>query len=535
MVPAPGTKAVPTVLRTTTAALLALSSLTAVPDGPSGPDPMSLEEKVGQLFVAQVYGTAADQTDVRNTRAYGVDTPAEVVARYHLGGVVYFADNITAPEQVTRFSAGLQAASGVPLLISVDQEYGRVARFGPPVTQFPGAMALGAAGDPALARQAAAVGGRELKALGVGLNYAPDADVNVNPANPVIGVRSFSSDPQLAADLTAAQVTGYQEAGIAATAKHFPGHGDTAVDSHTGIPVVGHTREEWERIDAPPFRAAVAAGVDVVMTGHIVVPSLDPGGTPATLSAPILTGLLREELGYDGVVTTDALNMAGVRQKFGDAEIPVLALKAGADQLLMPQDLETAYRAVLKAVRNGEISEVRIDRSVERILKLKKKVGAVEAAAFVPHTDEARAITDRTTTVVKNDASVLPFRRPPGTMHVTGSDGDAVRAFISEAVARGTRVTTEDFDVAVVLTRDGDGGPVVEQLLASGKPVVVVAVGTPYDILHLRDAPTYVATYSRQPVAVKSLARVLYGEVPPSGRLPVEIPGLFPLGHGITW
>ena len=172
--------------------------------------------------------------------------------------------------------------------------------------------------------------------MGIRQNYAPVADVNVNPANPVIGVRSFGADPEAVGALVAAQVKGYQSAGVAATAKHFPGHGDTKDDSHAKLPYIHHTREQWLELDAPPFRAAIAAGIDSIMTAHIVVPALDPAEDPATLSRPILTGILREELGYDGVVVTDSLGMQGVRTKYGDDRVPVLALKAGVDQLLNP-------------------------------------------------------------------------------------------------------------------------------------------------------------------------------------------------------
>lgn len=239
------------------------------------------------------------------------------------------------------------------MLISTDQEHGIVARVGKPATLLPGAMALGANGSRTDARTAGSISGAELRALGIRQDYAPVADVNVNPANPVIGVRSFGADPAAVAGLVAAQVTGYQRASVAATAKHFPGHGDTAVDSHYGFPVIGHTREEWNAIDAPPFRAAVRAGIDSIMTAHIMVPALDGSGDPATLSRPILTGILREELGYDGVVVTDSLGMQGVREKYGDDRVPVLALKAGVDQLLNPPSLDIAWNAVLTAVRQG--------------------------------------------------------------------------------------------------------------------------------------------------------------------------------------
>ncbi|MGA4848960.1 glycoside hydrolase family 3 protein [Streptomyces sp. G5(2025)] len=348
---------------------------------------MSLEEKVGQLFVMHVYGHTAtdpDHGDVdTNLRELGVRDAAELIARYHLGGVIYFgwAHNTRSPHQIAALSRGIQEAaakalpSGVPVLISVDQEHGAVARVGAPATLLPGAMALGASGSHEYAREAARIAGAELHALGIRQDHAPDADVNIDPANPVIGVRSFGADPEAVAGFVAAQIEGYRSAGVATAAKHFPGHGDTTDDSHTDLPHIHHTREEWDRYDAPPFRAAIAAGVDSVMTAHIVVPALDPSGDPATLSYPIVTGILREELGYDGVITTDSLAMRGVRTKYGDDRVAVLALKAGVDQLLNPPQPRVAWDAVLRAVRDGELTEERVEESVLRVLRMKARVG----------------------------------------------------------------------------------------------------------------------------------------------------------------
>jgi beta-N-acetylhexosaminidase len=347
---------------------------------------MTLDEKIGQLFVVYTFGASADAVDPRNQHDYGVDTPAQVVEKYHLGGVIYFdwTSGLTSPRQVAELSNGLQRAAlrgpaRVPLLISTDQENGAIVRIGPPVTVLPTAAQLGAAGSTQDAQRAAEVSGRELRAMGVNHDLAPVADVNLNPANPVLGNRTYSADPAVAAAMTEAQVRGYQES-VAATAKHFPGHGGTASDSHTGLAVITHDQRQWEELDAPPFRAAVAAGVDTVMLGHIVLPKLDPSGLPATLSPTIASRLLRDELGFRGVVMTDSLQMQGVRAAQPDERIPVLAIQAGADLLLMPQNLDVAYRGVLAAVRSGELSERRVDESVRRILELKWRRGLVEDA-----------------------------------------------------------------------------------------------------------------------------------------------------------
>lgn len=348
---------------------------------------MSVEDKVGQLFIPVVYGSRAGASSQENRARFGVDTPAEVVRKYHPGGIILFpwAGNISSAKQVAALTTGLrEASSTTPLLIGVDQENGRVARLGSLVTRLPGAGAIGATGDTRNARDAARVTGEELRALGISLDFAPVADVNVNPHNPVIGPRAYGADPAKVSAMVGAAVDGFHAAGIASVAKHFPGHGDTSVDSHTGLPVIRHTMERWKRLDAPPFRAAIEHGVDAIMTAHVVMPELDPSGDPATLSHRIVTGLLRGELGFDGVITTDALDMAGVRKKYGDAEVAVRAILAGVDVLLMPPDLDKAYGAVLKAVKSGRITERRLDESVTRILRLKDKRGVFEPVRTDP-------------------------------------------------------------------------------------------------------------------------------------------------------
>ena len=547
---------------------------------------MTLEEKVGQLFVQYAYGSAADTKDARNVPLYGVQTPAEVVQKYHLGGVIYFnwTDSANDPHQIANLSNGLQRAAlsepskvDIPLTISTDQEQGVVVRVGPPATQFPGNMALGAGRSVDDARTAARITGEELKAIGINTDFAPVSDVNVNPLNPVIGVRSFSSDPMLTAQLASAQVKGYQDdAGISSTAKHFPGHGDTDVDSHYGFPIITHTREQWEQIDAPPFRADIAAGIDMIMTAHINFPALDPSGDPATLSKPILTGLLRGELGFKGVIITDSLGMQGVRDKYGDAEVAVRALEAGVDQLLMPPDMDTAWDAVVAAVQSGRISRSDLDAKVRRILTLKYDKGlvanpyvdtaAVDSVVGTPeHLAAADAVTNRTTTLVKNDDAALPMAVDGKNVLVTGYGVTTKRTLADALTARGARVTVKEtgtspsyatIDGAVAAAADQDSVVVttmkawstpqqqelVERLLATGKQVVVVAVRDPYDIAYFDDAPTYVATYSYSPVAIEALARVLTGEVAPTGKLPVDIPVvgdpdtvLYPFGFSLTY
>lgn len=551
---------------------------------------MPLEDKVGQLFVTYAYGRSADAADPRNQQEFGVGTPAQVVQRYHLGGVIYFdwTDNVHDPAQIAALSNGLQkaalsTASGVPLLISTDQEQGAVTRIGDPATQLPGSMALGAGRDIADAQRAAAITGQELRAMGLNEDMAPSGDVNVNPANPVIGIRSFSSDPSLAARFTAAQIRGYQDSAppgqaVSAVVKHFPGHGDTNEDSHIALPVVQHSPQQWEETDAPPFRQAIAAGVDSVMSAHIVVPKLDTSGEPSTLSPKVLTGMLRGELGFRGVITTDSLQMAGVRAKHPDAEIPVLALQAGADQLLMPQNLQVAIAGVLDAVRTGRLTVQRIDQSVQRILELKVRRGVIahplvtasgvqQVVGSPDHRRQAQEITDRTVTVLRNDAGLLPLRTKPARMLVTGW-GDQTTATLADRLrSRGPRVTVlptgptptpaqqaqavaaaKQADVTVVLTNaawskdNAAQRDLLRALRNAGARVVAVPVNDPYDAASVDEVPTWVATYSWKAVSMESLARVLFGEIAPAGKLPVSIPDparpgvdRYPFGAGMTW
>ncbi|MBT2506731.1 glycoside hydrolase family 3 C-terminal domain-containing protein [Streptomyces sp. ISL-98] len=593
-------------IATATAAVAAATTATASPvaaDSASTRDRlkrlisrMSLEEKVGQLFVMRVYGHSAtepDQADIDlNLKEIGVRTAAELVAKYHVGGIIYFAwaHNTRDPHQIADLSNGIQRAglaqsTPLPLLISTDQEHGIVARVGKPATLVPGAMALGAGGSTRDARKAARIAGTELAAMGIVQNYAPVADVNVNPANPVIGVRSFGADPQAVAGMVAAQVKGYQGAGIAATSKHFPGHGDTKDDSHYALPTIHHTAEQWEQLDAPPFRAAIAAGIDSIMTAHIVVPALDPAKDPATLSRPILTGVLRERLGYDGVVVTDSLTMAGVRQKYGDDRVPVLALLAGCDQLLNPPDLPVAWNAVLKAVKDGEVSMSRLEESVLRILRLKAKLGLFRdpyvshegvdrTVGMRSHLSAADRIAEGTTTLLANTGGLLPLsRRTHRNVLVVGADPASPSGstgppttviagaftelgFNATALSTGITPTQAKIDEAVAAAKGKDAVVVgtynvsatspqrtlVSALAATGVPVVCLAIRNPYDIARLSGFAASVAAYSWTDVELRAAVRVIAGKTRPEGRLPVPIQRaddpatvLYPVGYGLTY
>jgi beta-N-acetylhexosaminidase len=368
---------------------------------------MALEQKVGQVFTVTVVGDAAAEVSAdaaaANTALHGLATPAEVVAAYHLGGVVYLDHDLGAGtsnvDDLTRtaaLSAGLQQAAaadtGVGLLIGVDQEGGRVRRLREPATTFPAARAVGDVGDVDLARRIGEVTAGQARAVGVNWVYAPVADVDLDPANEVIGDRAFSRDPDVVAALARATAEGLAAGGVLPTFKHFPGHGDTAVDSHTALPTIDHDRATLDTVDLPPFGAAgdlAAAGVPVsVMTGHLAVPAVDPSGRPATLSAPILD-LLRAPaaaggLGFDGLVVTDAFNM-GALQGFGDSgRLAVDALAAGVDVVLMPEDLPAAWTAVRDAAQDGSLPMARLDEAVRRVLRTKAALGLLDAAAIPP-------------------------------------------------------------------------------------------------------------------------------------------------------
>ncbi|WP_130344406.1 glycoside hydrolase family 3 protein [Herbihabitans rhizosphaerae] len=549
---------------------------------------MNLEQKVGQLFVPTIWGKGANEAHPMNKERYGVDTPAQVIQRYQVGGAIYFnntgTDNIDNPKQLAEFSNGLQKAAldsapHVPLVVAIDQEGGRVTRMESPATEFPDAMAIGAGRDAENAKKAATIMGHELRAVGVNQNFAPVGDVNSNFLNPVIGPRSFSGKPDLAAQMVAAQVGGYQDSGkptdtVSSSVKHFPGHGDASQDSHHVLPVIDRPADQWRAIDLPPFKAAVDAGIDSVMTAHIRVPSLDPSVYPATMSKPILTGLLRDELKFDGVVVTDSLSMGAVQENFPDAEVPVLAILAGADQMLMPPNLDVAKTAVLQAIQSGRLTEQRIDESVTRILKLKAKrginkrpfvdVNQVDKVVGTPdNLKSAQAITDRGVTAIRNEGGVLPAKDAQ-KITVTGW-GDTTTAEVAKritahgrtasALPTGTDPTDEQIaravaaakesDLTVVLTNDLNAKPrqrvLVDQLLATGKKVVAVAAVGPYDA-GFTAAPAWLATYGYRPVVLETLTKVLLGEVSPQGKLPVDIPDAgqpgtvkYPFDHGLSW
>lgn len=547
---------------------------------------MTLEEKVGQMFVSEVYGDSATTTDpadvAANHNLYGADVGngAQLLDTYHLGGVIYFAwsDNLKDPQQIASLSNGLQQAATaqpdhVPVQISTDQEGGVVTRIGAPAAVSPGNMAIGATFDTSVARRTAQVGGTQLRAMGINTDDAPVVDVNSNPLNSADGPRSFGDDTARVSRLAAAAVTGYQSSGVAAQAKHFPGLGDTSVNTDDGVAITHETRAQIMARDVPPFRAAIASGVKSIMAAHIVAPALDPSGLPASLSAPIVTGLLRDTLHYDGVVITDSLGAAALASIPQD-QVILDAVNAGDDELLMPADLPAAIGTVLGAVRDGTLSTARIDRSVYRILRMKYELGLFSnpyttpdrVTAGVGTPAQLRTTADaarRSITLLRNDDHVLPLSAGAGKhVLVTGwgvSTTSNLAADLSSAGVTTSRVYTgspnqatidtavaaaRSADVTVVTTYNAWGDTtqqnLVAQLLATGKPIVVASVGGPYDLAFFPGAPTYLAAYDYQPVTTTALADTLLG-ANPTGRLPVTVPTssgdgtLLPYGSGIGY
>ncbi len=340
---------------------------------------MTTEQKIGQLLMPMVFGTGDDVTPAErrlNLDAHGYATPSEIVAEYQLGGVIYLQSNIDSAPQVKSFSRRLQQeaadSSGIGLLVAIDQEGGRVSRLSDEVSLFPPALDL--AGDPRLIQEASYVTGQQVQQQGINVVLAPVADVVETESTSFIGNRSFGGDPEAVATMVSAAVAGLQQSGVAAAVKHWPGHGATSVDSHSSLPTVDVDRDLWESRERVPFAAAIEQEVSIVLVGHLAMPRLDPSAQPATISATLVDELLRDELGFEGVVMSDALNMGAVGDIPG-GELEVGSVLAGVDIVLIPPSLSDASAALTAAVADGRISEKRLDASVARILQLKQNLG----------------------------------------------------------------------------------------------------------------------------------------------------------------
>jgi beta-glucosidase-like glycosyl hydrolase len=533
---------------------------------------MDLDRKIGQLFVVG----APHRDVIRHVRDN------------HVGGVIWFQ---TTTSEAARMNEELQGIAEIPLLISADLEAGMGMRF-TDAMWWPPAMASAATGDPSFAEAQGRATAREALRIGVNHILAPVADVNVNPENPVINTRSYGEDPHEVARYVAAFVRGVQAEGCLATAKHFPGHGDTHVDSHRALPVLDVTRERLDRVELVPFRAAIAAGVASVMTGHLAVPVLDAtrvpvrasfenvygtvrdevphGGTmPATLSKPIID-LLRNELGFDGLVVTDAMDMGGLAAHFDPGEAAVRALEAGNDQVLFSPDTDAAIAAVRQAVRSGRLPEARIDESVARVLRAKRGVrplspgggrglgrGATlgtsvpaecdpraaplpvplpppgeRGPAHPPFDDtalRAQELAQRSITLVRDTHYLLPLRSTRIAAVAVSPHGDSLETALH---ALHPTATPDDADVLVLLLalrpKSGAGRIFVPddiQRLAAqhAKKTIAIAFGSPYVLHELGDVSTFVCAWGVQPLLQAAAIRAIRGEFPMTGKLPVQL------------
>jgi len=338
---------------------------------------MTLEEKIGQVFLV------AFRTDSNGNPLLSLDDyTREQIQKYHLGGVVLFAENIDTIQQTKELISDIQASSKIPMFIAIDEEGGKVSRLNASgkmhATRLPGNLILGRTGDPELAYKVGALLAEELLSLGFNMNFAPVADVNTNPYNPVIGSRSFGSDPETVGDMVAKMVEGLQSRNVCSVLKHFPGHGDTSDDTHTGAVIVNHNRERLEKVEFVPFKKGIQSGADGVMTAHIQMPEITGDSIPATFSHDVLTGILRNDMNFSRLIITDALEMGAISKYWLPGEAAVNAFKAGADVLLMPASLSEAYEGLLEAVREGRISQERLDQSVRRILMVKEERNILE-------------------------------------------------------------------------------------------------------------------------------------------------------------
>ncbi|TWT13312.1 glycoside hydrolase family 3 protein [Planomicrobium sp. CPCC 101079] len=545
---------------------------------------MTMEEKVGQMLMP----------DFRNWKGKNVTAMLPeikaLVKQYHLGGVILFRENVVTTEQTAKLVDDYQKASEkYNLLMTIDQEGGIVTRL-QSGTDMPGSMALGATRSADITRKVGNAIGEELSALGINMNFAPSFDINHNPDNPVIGVRSFGEKPELVAELGVAYTKGLQESGTAATAKHFPGHGDTAVDSHLGLPEVPYDLERLKAVELYPFQKAMEAGIDAIMTAHVTFPKIDnttaisqKDGTeiniPATLSHKVLTELMREDMGYEGVIFTDALNMQAIADHFGPVDAVIRAVKAGSDIVLMPVGLESVANGLYDAVESGDISEERIEASVERILALKLKRGIIKEETPQPiqekvanalqvvgseeHKLVEKEASEKSITLVKNEG-VLPLApaaedllvvvgniysdelyfglkaRHANTIWIEKdnllTEEELAQVKAAKAVIVGTRTST----VAQRSPNSGQMKMANQILAATEAPVVAVGIQNPYDVMAYPNVDAYLTQYSFRTASYEAMASTILGELSPTGKLPVTIPSLnndvlYEYGHGLTY
>ena len=534
---------------------------------------LTLEEKVAQLIVVWTPGNYSSHESPR-----WQDLERLVVGR-KLGGFVFSVGDVY--EYAVQANK-LQRLSDIPLLFAADLEYGPAMRIRGG-TRFPHAMAIGATRNLRYAYDVGKATAEEARSLGILQNYAPVADVNNNPKNPVINIRSFGDDVKLVSGMVSAFVKGTQDAGVIATVKHYPGHGDTDVDTHLGLPTINYNRERFEKIELAPFREAFHAGVLSVMVGHISAPAFDSiSGIPATVSPHIATALLRDQEGFQGLVVTDALGMKGISSKYAPAEAAIMALEAGNDLLLMPVDADVAIDAIVGAVKRGEISNERINASVRKILQYKKWAGldtnryvdiekVYDAVGSRSHQLLAKEIERKAVTVLGNKNSILPFSKS-GTktildLAIADVEDPAIgKGFNAELMERygnidftkiDPRSNAMEYDAALAKVAQADivliqlqyfvrSGEMtgflskevkefITKVLAKEKPCVAISFGNPYLIMDFPRVDAYVCTYGGGDVSEEAAAQIIFGEESATGKLPIAIPGVYQFGDGVEY
>jgi beta-N-acetylhexosaminidase len=540
----------------------------------------SVRQKAAQMVWPTVWGdyVASDAPQWERLRGW-IETE----------GVGGFTMSVGSPLEIAAKLNAMQAMSAVPLLVGADLEFGagyraRGGYFMPGgyelggAVVFPPQMALGATRDTALAYRQGEITAREGRALGMHIVYAPILDVNNNPANPVINTRAYGADPALVAAMGAAFVRGVQSNGMIATGKHFPGHGDTGVNSHLALPVVTASRARLDSVELVPFRRAVEAGVGAIMSFHGAMPALDPSNDPGTLSRRVLTGVLRDELGFASMIISDAMDMRGVLDRYGEREAAMRAVAAGADVLIQPLDVSETIEAVVEGVTTGRYGEARLDASVRRILRLKEQLGlhrgahvsldsARTAVGRSEHQAAARELAERSITLVRDSAAVVPLREGARVLSVTfarRSDYLAGRAFDAELRTAFPRLRSEFIDAdepdarmqrVLSAARDADVvvigsyvthawnattveaprafADLVGRAGAGGAKILVVAMGNPYLLQQIPEVPAYLVAWGGLPVSQQAAARAVLGRSPIGGRLPIPIPPVAPFGAGM--
>jgi beta-N-acetylhexosaminidase len=533
---------------------------------------LTLDEKIGQLMLLGFGGTTMDETVER------------FLDEKKPGGVALFARNIKTVPQTVKLIRDVRSHDphGIPMFVSVDQEGGHVVRIKKDVIVLPSAMALGAADDEDLAFRVGIALGRDMHIMGFNMNLAPVLDVNSNPKNPVIGIRSFGEDPVKVGAMGAAYLRGLQQEGVVAVAKHFPGHGDTEDDSHQLMPVLSHDEARLKSVELIPFKRAFEAGLDALMTAHISLPRIaEEPDMPSTVSKNVLTGIARDELGYKGVIMTDGLEMNGIVDRYGSGEAAVRAVQAGADMVMVlwfPEKKDEVQRALTKAVQEGRISKARLDESVRRILELKARRGLFTpllntSAALAKLKDGGhRKIVDevarRAITLVKNDGEVLPLSplttvgegdkaKTRATKVVIASSEPVFTSMLKKRLKGASSVTlspvpsrlkiekdaakilslAKGADVVVIGVMDGLNNDVVKTVKKARPdlPVVVVSFGSPYLLSSFPDVEGYVCAFGFYAESEVAAARALLGDDKPDGTLPVSLTDGIKRGHRLTY